>query len=76
MIEGLQLLVVGMATVFAFLGLLVLSMHVASRLVEALADRLGLDDEPPAVPHAVDRDAELAVAIAAAEAWRRQQGGA
>ncbi len=78
MIEGLQLLLVGMATVFAFLGLLVLTMHAGARIVDALAERLGLDDdvEPEALdsPAPGGRDVELAVAIAAAEAFRRQRG--
>lgn len=39
LVEGLQLMVLGMSTVFLFLGLLVIVMHAASRLVRLIDER-------------------------------------
>lgn len=66
--EGVRLMVVGMSTVFAFLGLLVLVMHGAAR---ALAH---YPDPPGAAPESGPDDAEIAVVLAAAEAFRQQRG--
>ncbi|OGV73256.1 MAG: hypothetical protein A2269_04350 [Lentisphaerae bacterium RIFOXYA12_FULL_60_10] len=58
MAEGLVLLVVGMTTVFAFLGLLVGVMHLSAMYFSRLA--------PPPGPEPSPSDAtEIAVAIAA-----------
>ncbi len=64
------LMLVGMLTVFAFLILLVVCIEVTGRIVQAWF--------PPAAQPVLsgqDRDAEVAVVIAAAEAWRRKQRG-
>ena len=58
---------VGMTTVFAFLGILVISMHVLARVAARF---------PPAEPPERETsptetsDADIAVVLAAIEAWR------
>ena len=66
--QGLMLMAVGMGTVFAFLGLLVLFMELSARIFERLAP-------PPAVGVAAadDQELEIAVALAAIAAARAQQ---
>ncbi|MBX2797023.1 MAG: OadG family protein [Myxococcales bacterium] len=65
--EGVRLMIVGMTTVFAFLGVLVVAMH-ANR---AVAGMLGTEPPPEPVPPAVgDDDAEIAVVLAAIAAQR------
>ncbi|MEQ8861242.1 MAG: OadG family protein [Pseudomonadales bacterium] len=65
--QGLELMVVGMGTVFAFLTLLVFATATMSRLIQRWQ---GADDDMPA-PGA-DRAAEVA-AIAAAIALHRRR---
>ena len=60
-IEGVRLMVVGMTTVFAFLGLLVAAMHLQAAVV---ARWLTDDDAPRPPPPGGDDDAELAVVLA------------
>lgn len=72
-LEGLQLMAVGMFMVFAFLALLVGIMEASSAFFEANAHRF--PEEPP---NADDRDraepdAEIAIVLAIAEALRRGQ---
>lgn len=43
MLDGLELMLLGMSTVFLFLGLLVISMHITARLVEAIEKRQASD---------------------------------
>ena len=64
--SGVELMVVGMATVFAFLGLLVLMMHVSARVVAALQPK---PQTAPAL--AADDDAEIAIVLAAVAAARQ-----
>lgn len=71
--EGLQLMMVGMTTVFAFLALLVLLMGGAARFFSAYAHLFPDDPEPPPARSNEQSDAEIAVVLAAAEAWRRSQ---
>ena len=63
LIDGVQLMIVGMGTVFAFLGLLVLMMYGSGKVVAALAP-------PPAAAVAVriSDEAEIAVVLAAVAA--------
>lgn len=60
-------MVVGMSTVFAFLGILVVSMHALAR-----AARL-FPPAPVVTPQAEDL-ADIAVVLAAIEAHRRAEG--
>ncbi len=80
--EGFQLMVVGMATVFAFLGLLVVAVGIAGRVIapleasragDALRDRLAADT-PDCTGGDGDADEEAAIAVAVA--WARAQQGA
>jgi len=67
LLEGVRLMVVGMTTVFAFLGLLVLAMH-GNRLVAT-----ALYPEPPPPEPGAARgpdDAAIAVVLAAIAARR------
>lgn len=61
----------GMATVFAFLGILVLAIGATGRIV-APYERAEAPD-PPAID--TPRDEELAVAIAVAAAFQRTRQG-
>lgn len=62
--QGFTVLIVGMATVFSFLILLVVSMLLAARFFKTFA-HLFPEDQPAEAP---DPMAEIAVAIAAAHA--------
>lgn len=66
---GVELMVVGMGTVFAFLGLLVGLMHVSARVIAALS--------PPALeqPPSDEEEAEVAVVLAAVAAARQRAAG-
>lgn len=68
LIDGLGLMAVGMTTVFAFLGILVISMRVLARVADHFPPV-----EPPEreVPPAETNDADIAVVLAAIEAWRQ-----
>ena len=66
-LEGARLAVVGMATVFAFLGLLVALMRASAAYFEANAHRF--PEEPAAGEDA--SDSELAVVVALAELLRQ-----
>ena len=72
MLEGLQLLVVGMGTVFAFLGLLVALMHGSARVLAGRPEALA---PPPAGPPGLDTTSEAEIAVAIAVAAARASGG-
>ncbi len=71
--EGVRLMVVGMFTVYAFLTLLVGLMAGSTAFFEAFAHRF--PEDVPKVPERArtDNDAEIALALAVAEARRRGQ---
>ncbi len=71
--EGLRLMVVGMITVFVFLSLLVGMMTASAAFFEAFADRFPEDAPNDVAPSRSNRDAEIALALAIAEAHRRGQ---
>lgn len=67
MTEGLQLMVLGMSTVFLFLGLLVAAMHTTSRLVRALeARRTPATQQADSVTGAEPVHSDVVAAISAA----------
>lgn len=63
LIEGLKLLVVGMSTVFAFLGLLVVAMHASAAYFRQFGDAMPAVAGAARVPDA--NDIEIAVVLAA-----------
>ena len=69
--KAVEILGIGMGTVFAFLLLLVAAITVSGKIIQKWL--------PPAIEPAAsadtNHDAEIAVVIAAADAWRRQNGG-
>jgi len=77
LIEGLNLMAVGMTTVFGFLALLVTVLQVAARVFEHYGDRW---PDPVTVPEPSNSAirssgrAEIAVALAAIAAHHRRQG--
>ena len=78
--EGVLLMAVGMATVFAFLGLLVGLMQASAAFFAASGDRFA-DPEPQTAASAPaasggGNDDEIAVVLAAIEAHRRRGTGA
>lgn len=75
MLEGVQLMGIGMTTVFAFLGLLVLVMHGSAWFFRANA-HLFPEPELPAAPRPqvqADDHAEIAVVLAAIAAHRSRR---
>ncbi len=69
--EGLRLMVVGMTTVFAFLGLLVMCMHASAAFFRVNAGWFAEPAAPePRLPTASGDDAEIAVVLAAIAAHR------
>jgi sodium pump decarboxylase gamma subunit len=69
--EGLQLMLVGMATVFAFLTLLVGLMAGSARFFEAYGDRFSEPEAADPAGGTADTQEEIAVVLAAIEAHRR-----
>ncbi len=70
LLDGVRLMVVGMTTVFAFLGVLVVAMQATRVVVESV---LGVSAEPPAPerrPEAQRDDRDIAVVLAAVRAAR------
>ena len=66
--EGVRLTIVGMVTVFAFLGVLVGMMHASAAFFSAFGDRF--DPPAPAKPardRPSQRDEDIAVVLAIAE---------
>lgn len=76
MVEGVQLLLVGMTTVFAFLGLLVGTMMASAAFFQANAAWFPDPEPPRARPPApaADDAAEIAVILAAIAAHRAALG--
>jgi len=78
--EGVLLMAVGMATVFAFLGVLVGLMQGSAAFFEAFGDRFAEPEVPTpsagATPGGAGNDDEIAIVLAAIEAHRRGRGGA
>ncbi len=66
--QGFVLLVVGMATVFSFLVLMVLAMTLAAAFFRKFAHLF--PEEPAAEPSATDPSAVIAAALAAIRAKR------
>ena len=71
--EGLQLMAVGMFTVFAFLTLLVGMMTATAAFFEAFAHRFPEDAAVASTTTRSTNDAEIALALSIAEAYRRGQ---
>jgi Na+-transporting methylmalonyl-CoA/oxaloacetate decarboxylase gamma subunit len=69
--QGVQLMVVGMTTVIAFLTLMVGLMQLSAKVFAGYADLPDTNDQD-AGP--TDDLTEIAVVIAAIEAWRQQEG--
>ena len=79
--EGVLLMAVGMATVFAFLGLLVGLMQGSAAFFAAFGDRFTEPEPGPAglgaaAAGAGGNDDEIAIVLAAIEAHRRGGAGA
>lgn len=71
MAEGVQLMLVGMTTVFGFLGLLVLVMQGSAAFFRANAHLFPESEPAPTKPAiAASNDAEIAVVLAAVAAHR------
>ena len=71
--EGVRLMVVGMFTVFAFLTLLVGLMAGSTAFFEAFAHRFPEEAAEAPERTRTGNDAEIALALAVAEARRRGQ---
>ena len=70
LLEGVNLMVVGMTAVFSFLTLLVVMLQISARVFESFGDRW---PDAAAAPVPVARgDVEVAVVLAAIEAHRRE----
>ena len=69
--EGLEIMVIGMLTVFCFLWLMVLVMNASAWFL----GRWGGDDEGPMGPGEFDDGASVAVVIAAVRAHSDRAGG-
>ncbi len=69
--EGLQIMVVGMLTVFCFLWLMVLVMNASAWVL----GRWGGDDEESMGPAGFDDGASVAAVIAAVRAHTDRSGG-
>lgn len=77
LLEGVNLMVVGMATVFSFLALLVVVLQISAKVFAAVGHRW--PDPVIATSRATQtqktpRDATVAVALAAVVAHRRRHG--
>ncbi len=74
MVEGFRLMAVGMTTVFSFLGLLVIAIHLSARFFEQFAHLFPEPEAARRLPSAsapTSDDAEIAVVLAAIAAHRR-----
>ena len=74
MAQGLELMVVGMGTVFAFLALLAFAMELAGRFLSSVLpdEEISTSQNVPATAGAAE--AEIALAIAAAHRFREGGG--
>ena len=68
--QGIVLMVIGMATVFAFLVLLILSMNRSAAFFRRFAHLFPEEQAPKKAAAAADPVAEIAVALAAIRAKR------
>ncbi len=75
MAQGIEIMLVGMATVFAFLSLLVGLLHVSAALFAGSADPVAVAPAPAARQVSGAEEEEIAVVLAVAEAWRRRSDG-
>lgn len=77
LLEGVNLMVVGMATVFSFLALLVVVLQISAKVFDAIGHRwpdpVSATARPTQTPKTL-RDATVAVALAAVVAHRRRHG--
>lgn len=71
--EGVNLMGVGMTTVFSFLALLVIVLQISARVFASIGHRW---PDPPTAPSrlapSAQSDVEVVVAVAAIEAHRRR----
>lgn len=76
LIEGLNLMAVGMTTVFAFLAVLVVLLQVSARFFERFGDRwpdAAVTTETPGEASTRENEA-IAVVLAAVTAYRGRKG--
>ena len=77
LLEGVNLMVVGMATVFSFLALLVVVLQISAKVFAAVGHRwpdpASATSRPTQTPKTAI-DATIAVALAAVVAHRRRHG--
>jgi sodium pump decarboxylase gamma subunit len=72
--EGVNLMAVGMTTVFGFLALLVVLLQISARFFEKVGDRWPDSRVTPGLSGAsVETNEAVAVALAAVAAHRRKQ---
>ncbi len=73
--EGVELMVIGMGTVFAFLTILVLAMHASTWVI---ANFFPPTQEPESAttstPSTPSAEADIAAVLAIAHRWRQGQG--
>jgi sodium pump decarboxylase gamma subunit len=68
--QGLVLMVIGMATVFAFLVLLIVAMSSSAAFFRKFAHLFPEEEQTPSRPAATDPAAVIAVALAAIKSKR------
>lgn len=69
--QGIELMLVGMGTVFAFLLLMVFAMNASGFIIQ----RYFPPPPEPLTSRGGAADAEIAVVLAAASRWRDEHGG-
>ena len=72
--EGIELMVIGMGTVFAFLALLVLTMHGSAWLIATYFPPSTQLDPTGTEPSPQSAEPEIAAVLAIAHRWRQGQG--
>ena len=72
--EGVEFMVIGMGTVFAFLTLMVIAMHCTTWLIASYCPPAPEPDPAAPTPTTTAEEAEIAVVLAAAYRWRQGQG--
>ena len=76
LLEGVNLMAVGMTTVFGFLALLVVVLEISSRVFQSLGHRWSdpaIAQTQPELMLNARRDTEIALALAVIEAHRRRR---
>ncbi|WP_428239844.1 OadG family protein [Gynuella sp.] len=71
MVDGLYLMLLGMGTVFVFLGILVVGTTIMSRLVKSMS--LPEEKKPVARAQPASSQTEIAIVAAAARAYHDSQ---